>query len=266
MKKIFFNSYIKVFVSFLLVLFLLEGCLFLPPDSDNSDKITVGKEVQSMEAGTVQEKKVSLAEESVITDQKEREITEEPKEQTNTETTVTDTVKEGTEEDQPQDLFFNEPKESIGTFRIEIFKAERRLELYADDDITGRFPVALGFNPVGHKEKEGDGKTPEGEYYICYINRDSPYHIFYGLSYPNIEDAKRAYDSNFITEREFKSIENAINRKEIPNWYTILGGEVGIHGGGASRDWTLGCIALSNGDIDILDRYIGIGTKVFIRP
>jgi hypothetical protein len=75
-----------------------------------------------------------------------------------------------------------------------------------------------------------------------------------------------AYDSNFITEREFKSIENAINRKEIPNWYTILGGEVGIHGGGASRDWTLGCIALSNGDIDILDRYIGIGTKVFIRP
>lgn len=182
--------------------------------------------------------------------------------------TSVETILETTEpvKDPDDELFFLKPSASCESFRVDIYKEDRRLELFADDTLTGRFVIALGFNPVGRKEKEGDGKTPEGSYYICYINRNSPFYIFYGLSYPGIEDAKKAYENNRITENQLKNIEQAIQRGETPNWYTPLGGEVGIHGGGILRDWTAGCIALTDEDIDLLDPYLLIGTKVNIYP
>lgn len=186
--------------------------------------------------------------------------------ETSAKLTVVETECETPPEDRETDLFFNRPSSSCETFRIDIYKELRRLELFADGTMIGRFAIALGYHPTGHKEREGDGKTPEGRYYICFINRYSQYHLFYGLSYPGIEDAEKAFSENRINEAQFENIKHSIQRGGIPDWYTSLGGEVGIHGGGVSRDWTLGCIALTDEDIDLLDTYIGLGTEVNIFP
>ncbi len=163
-------------------------------------------------------------------------------------------------------LFYVEPSAKSENVRIEIYKQRRHLELFDAGNLIGRFKIALGFNPIGHKEKEGDGKTPEGEYYICYINSNSQFHLFYGLSYPNVIDAQKALSQNRISQTQFNNIKDAIDKRNRPDWYTALGGEVGIHGGGNSRDWTWGCIALTDDDIDILAKHIGIGTEVIIYP
>ncbi|CAH2212176.1 L,D-transpeptidase family protein [Tepidibacter aestuarii] len=147
---------------------------------------------------------------------------------------------------------------------IKIFKKERVLELYADGQLVDKFNIGLGSAPVGDKNKEGDRKTPVGKYYVCTRNDKSRFTLFLGLSYPNIEDAKRGLDSGLIDQDTFKKIEEANINKVRPPWKTLLGGEVGIHGGGSSSDWTWGCIALSDKDIKTLWKYAKLKTPVEI--
>jgi hypothetical protein len=73
--------------------------------------------------------------------------------------------------------------------RVVVHKAARSLELFDGDRLIKTYPVALGTNPVDPKRKEGDGCTPEGAYIICTKNERSRFHLFLGISYPNIEDA-----------------------------------------------------------------------------
>ncbi len=165
-----------------------------------------------------------------------------------------------------ENLFFNEPSIKPSQTFIKIFKNDRVLELYGDEELIGRFKIALGGHPKGDKNKEGDSRTPEGIYYICTRNPNSPFTLFMGISYPGIEDAKRGSDSDLIDNRTFEKIKEHINGKKQPPWNTALGGEVGIHGGGTSGDWTLGCIAVSDDDIRILWEYSPMGTAVEIKP
>jgi len=145
--------------------------------------------------------------------------------------------------------------------RIEIEKAARRLTAMEEDG-TQLFScaIALGKNPVGPKLQEGDGKTPEGEYFIC-LKKRGKYGPSLGISYPNEADARRMGAG----EELIACIQERAERKERPPWGTALGGEIFIHGGGTASDWTAGCIALKNEDAETLYRLVPLGTDVVIK-
>lgn len=176
----------------------------------------------------------------------------------------TQTVNQGAGDDEK--FFFQKPQQVPDTVHIKILKQKRILELYGDDIQIGAFPIALGWAPEDHKEKEGDGRTPEGIYYICTRNDRSRFTLFLGLSYPGREDAERGLQQEMISRAEYNQIIDAVSAGKRPPWETALGGVVGIHGGGSERDWTAGCIALSDEDIRILWKYVPMGTKVEIVP
>lgn len=149
---------------------------------------------------------------------------------------------------------------------IEIKKKERQLLLYSDGKVEKTYRIGLGRKPTGTKEKEGDMRTPEGAHYICSKNPKSSFHLSLGLSYPNITDARRGFEKGLITQKQYSKIEKAIKRKKKPLWNTELGGEIFIHGDGSKTDWTLGCIALDNDDIDELFDRVKVKTHVIIKP
>jgi murein L,D-transpeptidase YafK len=150
--------------------------------------------------------------------------------------------------------------------RIEIYKSKRELAIYDGDTLSVRYPIALGRQAEGPKRREGDGKTPEGGYSVCSKNENSKFHLSLGLSYPNIDDAKRGVAGGLIGQSEYRTIETAIRRGLCPPWDTALGGEIMIHGGGTQSDWTAGCIALDDEHIDLLYRLCTVGTEVTIFP
>lgn len=150
--------------------------------------------------------------------------------------------------------------------RVVIRKRSRDLSLYDGPKLLRRFPVRLGANAAGDKEREGDRKTPEGPFYICTRNGASRFHKFMGLSYPAPPDAARGLKAGMISKAEHDAILDAHRRKDCPPWKTALGGEVGIHGGGVDRDWTLGCIALDNDAVDDLWASLKMGDPVVIEP
>ncbi|MGV1100231.1 L,D-transpeptidase family protein [Thiovibrio sp. JS02] len=149
--------------------------------------------------------------------------------------------------------------------KIVIKKTKKKLYLYSEERLLRAYPIKLGYNPVDDKVRQGDRCTPEGEYYICIKNPQSKYHLSLGLSYPNVEDAKRGLENKLISQREFDAIAQRISKKSIPPWNTPLGGEIFIHGGGETWDWTYGCVALHNKDIEELYKVIGVGTEVIIQ-
>jgi murein L,D-transpeptidase YafK len=76
--------------------------------------------------------------------------------------------------------------------RIVVYKSQRKLELYSDKTLLRTYRVGLGFSPVADKKHEGDGATPEGDFYVFVKNNKSAYYLSLGVSYPNVEDAERA--------------------------------------------------------------------------
>ena len=152
---------------------------------------------------------------------------------------------------------------------IEIWKAERKLELRQGDVVIRDFRVALGQQPRFGKEHQGDGRTPVGRYYVTEKKADSRFHRFLGISYPNIDDAERGYRVGLISATQWADIFFANLRGDTPPPNTILGGRVGIHGYGGRPyvpvDWTEGCIALSDADIEFLYDHAPVGTPIIIN-
>ena len=131
---------------------------------------------------------------------------------------------------------------------IVVKKSKRKLYLFSGDEIIKSYKIDLGFTPEGHKNFEGDGKTPEGSYKIDRKNANSKYHLSIGISYPNPKD------------RHFAELKG-----KLP------GGDIFIHGTDKpfrwfQRDWTAGCIALSNKEISEIYNLVEIGTPIFIEP
>ncbi len=127
------------------------------------------------------------------------------------------------------------------------------------------FRVGLGFAPQGHKTQQGDGRTPEGWYHTS----DKPTSQFYGaiaVHYPNEHDAEVGAQSGRITPGQRTKIVRSLQNNTKPPQRTALGGEILIHGGGGETDWTLGCIALDNGELDRLRASLpgGMRTQVLI--
>ena len=144
--------------------------------------------------------------------------------------------------------------------RILIEKEKRRLTVLEGAETLFSCPVALGSDPVGPKRRQGDGKTPEGEYFVC-LKKMGKYGPSLGISYPNEADAQSAQaDADLIA-----CIRERALRGERPPWGTALGGEIYIHGGGAESDWTAGCVALDDGDAQVLYSLVPLGTKITIR-
>ena len=149
--------------------------------------------------------------------------------------------------------------------RIVVHKAARTLELHQGDVVVKTYKTGLGFSPVGPKQKRGDGKTPEGNYFICVKNPQSRFYLSLGISYPSPADAAVALTSKTITRADHDRIVSAHARKTTPPWNTPLGGEIFIHGNGSSSDWTLGCIALTDADMKDLYARIAVGTAIEIK-
>ncbi len=167
-----------------------------------------------------------------------------------------------------RDIYFNYDKkltQTIRNARIVIDKYARRLFLYTGSELVKIYPISLGLDPDGDKERQGDRRTPEGKFYICNKNPKSKYYLSLGISYPNIEDAERGLRQGLITEQQYRAIVRAIKARRKPPWNTALGGAICIHGGGIPWDWTYGCIAMRNEDMEELFRVIPVGTPVIIK-
>ena len=158
------------------------------------------------------------------------------------------------------------PDPGPGRLRLVIRKSERFLELLDGDRLIKRFKISLGFSPERDKEIEGDGRTPEGEFYVFTKNPKSKFHLSLGLSYPDIEDAERGLRDGLISKEEHDEIVAATAEKRMPLQKTKLGGEIYIHGGGTASDWTEGCIAVGNEEMTELFEAIPVGTRVNILP
>ena len=127
-----------------------------------------------------------------------------------------------------------------------ISKAQRRLWLFHQGAEILSADIALGREPMGAKTCEGDGRTPEGIYHVCLIKPEGKHGQSLGLDYPSPEDASLALKEGRIDPVACEAILSAHREKRRPPWGTALGGEIYIHGGGAQKDWTQGCIALSD--------------------
>ena len=149
---------------------------------------------------------------------------------------------------------------------IVVKKKQRELQVFDREKLIKTYAIVLGSTPEGDKKEEGDGKTPEGEFYIFAKNDQSTFYLSLGVSYPNIEDARRGLAEHLISPEEHDAIVKAINKKQIPPQNTKLGGEIYIHGGGTLTDWTAGCVALENEEMKELFDAIPIGTTVQIMP
>jgi hypothetical protein len=155
---------------------------------------------------------------------------------------------------------------------IIIDKAEKKLTLLTDGKPTAEFPATFGIDPYSDKYKAFDGATPEGLYFITYKKNKTEFYRFLGISYPNLNDTVRGLVHGVISIQEYKKIYQAIQTSgRIPS-DTGLGGSIGIHGGGVfkyfgnnkERDWTEGCIALDNTDIERLFQLCEPGDPVII--
>ncbi|HXH94909.1 MAG TPA: L,D-transpeptidase family protein [Thermoanaerobaculia bacterium] len=137
--------------------------------------------------------------------------------------------------------------------RVVIMKSARQLELLRSGKVMRSYHVRLGSNPIGGKEREGDGKTPEGIYRIDSRNADSKYHRALHVSYPNAADAARA-------RRMHVSPGGEIMIHGVPNrwrWLSFVFQRI---------DWTAGCIAVKDDEIEEIWRLVPNGTVAEIRP
>lgn len=146
-------------------------------------------------------------------------------------------------------------------------KAARRLMLFDEGRLDLCFKVGLGFAPSGHKEVQGDGRTPEG----WYRTSDKPWSSFdnaIAIHYPNELDARAAAADGRIGNKTRDRIVTDLRSNRVPPQSTKLGGAVLIHGGGASSDWTLGCVALDDTDLLSLRAALprGMRTDLLVLP
>ena len=151
---------------------------------------------------------------------------------------------------------------------IYVHKRSHEMRLQDGEQVLRRFDVQLGTNPNGTKLVRGDNRTPEGRYYVCAKRPQSKFRRFLGISYPNVDDADRALAQQLIDANLWADIFFAHVRNQTPPWSTVMGGWVGIHGYGGRKpvpfDWTKGCIAVSDADIDYLYDRVPLGTPVVI--
>ena len=150
--------------------------------------------------------------------------------------------------------------------KIVVKKGQRQLLLFSADKLVRRYRIGLGLNPLGDKVRQGDRRTPEGNFYIFTKNDKSAFYLSLGISYPNASAAERGLRDHLINKTQYDAIMHALRAKKGPPQNTLLGGDIYIHGNGAGSDWTWGCVALENEDVRELFNAVTVGTPVTIEP
>jgi murein L,D-transpeptidase YafK len=137
--------------------------------------------------------------------------------------------------------------------RVLVLKAARELHLYKNDVLLKKYHVNLGFNPIGDKVQEGDGRTPEGQYIIVWRNPKSAAYRSLHISYPNQSDIQAAKKLGVSPGGDIMihGLYNGWDNTDIPR---------------IQPDWTYGCVAVSNAEMDELWRVVDDGTPIEIRP
>ncbi len=137
--------------------------------------------------------------------------------------------------------------------RVLVYKSAYRLELWSQNQLLKTYRISLGQNPVGHKQFEGDSRTPEGRYTIDSKNPHSAYHLNLGISYPGPSDKQRAQQAG-------KNPGSDIKIHGLRNGWGFIGK---LH---RLTNWTDGCIAVTNKEIEELYHAVDIGTPIEIKP
>ena len=160
-------------------------------------------------------------------------------------------------------------------YRLVVYKNNKELALKKANNIVKKYHIATGKGGKGTKRKRGDSKTPLGVYRISKLSKSNRFHYFIQLDYPNLIDAWYGFKNEVIDSSDFKRIAKAYKKRESPPQDTNLGGQIGIHGIGNTTtkklaiheelNWTDGCIALTNDDINDLMKFVKIGTTVVIK-
>ena len=155
-----------------------------------------------------------------------------------------------------------------------VIRSEHKLLIVKNDVVLTTFRAAFGSGGRKAKLQRGDHTTPKGNYRIKRVRDSDKFHSFLQLDYPSVNDALIALASNIITKADYNAIVDAHIAGKTPPQDTPLGGSIGIHGIGVETqdkieihqiaDWTQGCIALRNDEVDVLRRYIKVGTEVTI--
>lgn len=163
-----------------------------------------------------------------------------------------------------------------GELRIIIQKSRNVLTLYKGMVPVKSYWAAFGkHHRWGDKRRSGDKRTPEGDFFICSMNHSERFYKFMGISYPSVRHAEDGLKRGLITSDQYREIRRANGERRQPPWDTLLGGAIGIHGrvlkSAISRipdpaNWTDGCIALNNADVDELFSVVTLGTPVTILP
>lgn len=142
------------------------------------------------------------------------------------------------------------PLPVIKADKIVVLKGARQLMLLRNGGVFQVYPIDLGFRPTGHKVREGDGRTPEGLYEIDWRNPGSRFHLSLRVSYPNAADQARAAALGVA-----------------PGGMIMIHGQPNeMNGRALQRDWTEGCIAVSNTHMEQIWRAVDDGTPIEIRP
>ena len=147
---------------------------------------------------------------------------------------------------------------------LQVLKGDKVIRTYEN--------IAIGRYGKTYFKVRGDNKTPLGKFRVGWTNKKTRYHRFLGLTYPDLPAADRALVDGRIDEPQWQSIRRSSEAGKVPSQKTPLGGLIGIHGiGGGDREvhaefnWTNGCVALTNEEIDELVQWVKIGTPVEIR-
>jgi murein L,D-transpeptidase YafK len=136
---------------------------------------------------------------------------------------------------------------------VRVVKSEKRLDLLKEDEILASYPVKFGADPEGHKQQQGDERTPEGLYFLTYKNSKSAFYRSIHISYPNAVDQEKARSLGVDPGGDIM-IHGQANGWEWAGFLTQL------------VNWTDGCIALTNGNMDLVWDAIDSGTPIEILP
>jgi hypothetical protein len=158
--------------------------------------------------------------------------------------------------------------------RIEVSRSQRLLRATCERGGLLELRVALGRASDGAKRSAGDARTPEGLYRVSGPpKRSRRFHLFIPIDYPSVADSQQALADGRVSPADHRRILNAHERGAAPPGDTPLGGEIGFHGEGERwrgdsehLDWTFGCIAMSDADVERLAELISVGTPVVIGP
>lgn len=135
---------------------------------------------------------------------------------------------------------------------VKVDKSERKMYLIENGATLKEYSISLGGNPQGHKEQEGDQRTPEGDYVLDYVKEDSSYYRSMHISYPNQADKQRA-NSMGVSPGGFRMVHG---QKNGFGWLSSITQKF---------DWTDGCIAITNKEMDEFLGLVNVGTKIIIE-